>query len=297
MAVVQNQIACDAWLYSEFGKGSSTSYFCPPKSVITDTYGLTVSGNYANNQLVKQQDISSGLVEIPFYVVFNWHNVPYSSRWVKYQGRQVMPVYCNVQTDVDISNHSPGPNVTNGSYTLVVKDATTSNYDIGMNTSTPSSGTFQALPSDSYQDTKEYCMNVGTSTYVSPSSNYFAIPEGSKIRGITLKSVRVTFYDSSYNPIGTTGSVSTNFGYSLSIGVNEWGYWQPASDYWRDENGNTVTSSMVGFTRNYTLGSNSNLDSRFNLTPDRLTNDNRGIAIMFDFHDLYEGSGGDSSSS
>ena len=288
-------MASNQWIYNTFSVGNNNLYM-PTKATI-EGYGLQVSGSYASNQLVARDDISEGLVEIPFYVIFNWHNVPYSSRWVRYQGRDVMPIYCNVQSDVNILlDHEPGPNVTNGSHTHVVQNGSTANYDINMNTSKNYAGDFQALPSDSSTGTKEYCMNMSTYNYGSPSFNHFAIPAGSKIRGITMRGVRVTFYDSSNNPIGTSGSVTTKFMYSLSIGVNEWGYWQPASYYWTDEYGSTITSSMVGFTRNYTLDCGSSLDSRFNLTPEVLTGSNRGIAIMFDFHELGGGSGDSNSS-
>lgn len=287
MAVVENQIACDNWLYGAFGKGSSTSYACPPKSVITGTYGLSVSGTYADNQLVKQSDISLGVVEIPFCVVFNWHNVPYSSRWVYYQGRNVMPIYCNVQTNIGIS--------TDESSNVLMSDNTA--YDVYMNTSINSAGDFQALPSDSSTGTKEYCMNMDTYNYGSPSFNHFAIPSGVNIKAITLTGVYVTFYDSSYNPIGTSGSVTTNFGYSLSIAVNQWGYWEPASYYWRNQYGSPITSSMVGYSDRYELDCSTDLDQGYTLNTSTLSGSNRGIAIMFDFHDLYGGSGGDSNSS
>ena len=298
MAVTQNQIACDAWLYSEglTTLAGSNSYACPPKSVITNTYGLTVNGSYTDTQLVKQSDISAGLAEIPFYVIFNFHTVPYSSRWVYYQGRNVMPIYCNVKTDVGITveHNSTSGNITDGSHVNVYTNGNTGNitpYDIYMNTSLNRQGSFQALPSDSSSGTIEWCMNMDNYSYSSPSYNKFAIPQGSTIKGITVKGLYVTFYDASNNSIGTSGSVSTNFAYSLKLAKNTWGRWDPLTTNWTDQYNSTITSSMVGYSTWYILDAPS-----VEANASDLSGSNRGIAIMFDFHDLYGGSSGGNSS-
>lgn len=300
--VVENQIACDNWLYGAFGKGSSTSYACPPKSVITGTYGLQVSGTYTDTQLVKQSDISLGLMEIPLFVIFNWHNVPYSSRWVKYQGRQVMPIYCNVRTDMGINTqHGLTGDISAGSSILVVTNNnpyTTAVGDLFLNTSKNSAGDFQALPMDSSNNTKEYCMNMDTYNYGSPSYNGLAAPANAILQAVTFKGVYVTFYDSSYNPIGTSGSVTTNFGYRLSIGINYSGWWEVlGNNTWSDQYGYRVTGSMVGYSDYYYLDTGNELNQHYTINTSTLSGSNRGIALMFDFYDMYGGSSGDSNSS
>ena len=286
MAVTTNQIACDNWLYTEglTTLAGSNSYACPPKSVITSTYGLTVNGSYTDTQLVKQSDIEKSvkLVQVPFYVVFRWHNVPYSSRWVYYQGRNVMPIYCNVQTGVNGV----------GSSTTVEGGKKPGSYEIYMNTSVNTAGAFQALPSDSSTGTIEWCMNMSSYNYSSPSFNSFLVPEDSTIYGITLNGLYVTFYDSSYNSIGTSGSVTTNFAYSLKLAKNTWGYWEDLATNWGDQySSNGITSSMVGYSEQYTVDAS----SIFAKVSD-LSGSNRGIALVFDFHDLYGGSSGGNSS-
>ena len=281
--VVTDQIACDNWLYTNnFTTSGSNSYACPPKSVITGTYNLSVSGTYADNQLVKQSDISIGLKQIPFYVIFNWHNVPYSSRWVYYQGRNVMPIYCNVQTGVNGA----------GSVVTASVGGNSKNYEIYMNTSVNPQGDFQALPCDSSSGTLEWCMNMDTNNFGSPSFNGFAAPGDSTIYGIDLRGLYITFYDSSNNSIGTSGSVTTNFAYQLKLAINQWGYWQELATSWGNQySSNSITSSMVGYSEQYTLNASS-----INVPVSNLSGSNRGVAIMFDFIDLYGGSSGGNSS-
>lgn len=277
MAVVENQIACDNWLYTNFSKGSSTSYACPPKSVITDTYGLTVSGTYETNQLVKQSDISEpvNLLDIPIYVRLNWHMVPYNSCLIYYQSSWRFPQYFNM-----FNNYWA-----NDSYVTLEGGAT---CDLIIDTRYNSAGDNIFHNFDSRNNTREYCM-----TYLCPGFTKLLLPSDQKIQAICISDLLLYVYESNHTPIGTSGSVTTNFCYRLSLEYQKSGMWYRVSPfYWTNNYNQTITSNMVGYTERNKLDSGSSWGSSTNLYTQEL----QGLAIVVDFFE-YGSSGGDSNSS
>jgi hypothetical protein len=277
MAVVENQIACDNWLYTNFSKGSSTSYACPPKSVITDTYGLTVSGTYETNQLVKQSDISEpvNLLDIPIYVRLNWHSVPYNSRLIYYQSSWRFPQYFNM-FNTYWSNDSH----------VMTSDGI--EYDILIDTRFDFAGDTIFHNFDSSNNTREYCM-----TYLCPGFTKLLLPPNKRIQAIHIYDLLLHVYDSYYTRIGGSGSVTTNFYYRLSLEYKKNGMWTAVSPlYWKDQWNGTLTGSMVGYTERNTLDSGSSWGSSTTL----YTHDLQGLAIVVDFYESGY-SGGDSNSS
>lgn len=281
MAVVQDQIACDAWLYSEFGKGSSTSYACPPKSKITDTYGLTVSGNYETNQLVKQSDISqpANLLDIPIYVRLNWHLIPYNSCLIDYNHAKRFPQYFNMFNTY----------WSNSSYVTISDGTNDTDYDILIDTryNYAEANIFHNF--DSRDKTLEYCM-----TNLCPGYTQLLLPSNKRVKAIYISDLLFHVYEANHTRIGGTNSdVSTRFCYRLSLEYKTNSIWYKVSPlYWRNQYDQTITSNMVGYTErnrlytDYTFGNSVNLNS----------NNLQGLAIVVDFFESGSSGGDDNSS-
>lgn len=278
-----DRMASNTWIYSNFNVGPNDSRM-PTKSVIQG-YGLSVPDSYASNQLVKEKDIQESLVDIPFYVILNWHNVPYNSRMVYYQGQYRFVQYFNLITPKQ------------GDYgTVSMRNGTS--YPIYMNTSLDSAGDTRFLNFDSANNTLIYPISMQASSF-----NRFKVPPGIDIEGVYVNDIYISFYDAYYTPIGTSDSVTTTFCYRLSLCVNYRGWWEIAghadSEHgWTNIYGQRITGSQVGYSDRYCLSTGTDLkgynDIRFN--SNNLTGSDRGFAIVFDFYE-YGSSGGDSNSS
>ena len=271
------QMASNQWIYNTFKVGNNDSRM-PTKSVI-EGYGLKVSGSYASNQLVARDDISEGLVDIPFYVVLNWHQVPYNSRRIFYNGSYRYPQYFSLWT-----------NYWGAESTVTMAGGNA--YPVYMDTFYNSAGDNQYLNFDSSGTTLQYPVSVNA-----PQFNRFAIPAGINIEGVYIQDIYINWYEQDKTPIGLSGSVTTNFGYRLSLAFNYRGWWEVlGSNVWTNQYGHRITGSMVGYSDRYVLHTGTGLSTSYSLNSNTLTSSSavRGVAIMFDFYEI-DGGGGNSS--
>ena len=268
------QIASNKWIYSTFSKGPNDSRM-PTKSVI-EGYGLKVEGSYASNQLVAREDIYEGLINIPFYVILKSHSIPYQDAMVYYQYQYRFPQYFNL-----FNNYWGNPS------TVDMVDGVS--YPIYMDTMYDAAGDTRYLNFDSYYNTREYAVSMD-----SPSFNLFAIPANLNIYGIYIQDIFINFYDAYYTPIGSSGSVTTNFCYKLSLAYKTSNGWNTFNGgHWTNQYGQTVTGSMVGYSERYILQTGSNLPNQgIYLNSNNLY----GIAIVFDFYDRSGGGNNNNSS-
>lgn len=269
------QMASNQWIYNNFGVGNNNLRM-PTKSVI-EGYGLTVSGSYASNQLVARDDISQpvNLLDIPIYVRLNGHTVPYQSRLIYYQSSWRFPQYFNM-----FNNYWA-----NDSHVTMYGGA---NYDIIINTRYNYAGDNIYHNFDSYNNTLEYPM-----TYLCPGFTKLLLPPNQRIQAIHISDLLLHVYESNYTPIGTSGSVTTNFCYRLSLEYQRSGMWYKVSPLiWTNNYDQVITSNMVGYTERNRLDTGSSWGSSTTL----YTNELQGLAIVLDFFE-YGSSGGDSNSS
>lgn len=245
-----NQIATNSYIFNKFGLGPGGSQ-APTKSVI-EGYGLTVSGSYTETQLVKEEDITAGLVNIPLYVIV--HSTEYA--W-DYD----MPI--RVEESDKYASHFNIIASANGCYVTMNNG---SNYNTYINTSLNNSGVFQKF-SMSFSYEQEY--------YISNTFNSFVIPANGVIKSIYLPNIYFYTYAGSL-PLGDRNPTS-DASYALSLMYKVNGLWQHLECYMKSSYGVNISSCMLGDYGNVTLDTGSNISS-YNLSATNL----QGIAICID---------------